>query len=130
MNNHWIAAALVAATAIVTTAPTVRAEGDPAKGEKVFRKCKACHMVGDGAKNRVGPVLTGILEQPAGQVAGFAYSDALLERAAGGLVWDTATLSAFLTKPKEVVPGTKMSFAGLRRDQEVADVIAFLAQQP
>lgn len=130
MNTHRIAAALVAATAIVTTAPTAHAEGDPAKGEKVFRKCKACHMVGDGAKNRVGPVLTGILGQPAGQVAGFAYSDALLEQAAGGLVWDTATLSAFLTKPKEVVPGTKMSFAGLRRDQEVADVIAYLAQQP
>lgn len=106
------------------------AEGDAAKGEKVFRKCKACHAVGEGAKNKVGPMLNGIVGTPAGQVADFKYSANLLELAEGGLTWDEETLGAYLTKPKEIIPSGTMSFAGLRKEQDVANVIAFLKGNP
>lgn len=102
------------------------AEGDAANGEKVFKKCKACHAVGDDAKNKVGPMLNGIVGTAAGQVEGFKYSPAMLEAGEGGLVWDEETLAAFLAKPKDVVKGTKMSFAGLKKESEQADVIAYL----
>ena len=103
------------------------AEGDAAKGEKVFKKCKACHEVGEDAKNKVGPSLNGIVGAAAGQNADFKYSDALMEKAGEGLVWDEANLTAFLTKPKDFLPKTKMSFAGLRKEQEIMDVIAYMA---
>ena len=115
---------IVALTAALAT-PAI-AEGDAAKGEKVFKKCKACHAVGDGAKNKVGPMLNGIVGAPAGKVDGFKYSKAMLEAAEGGLVWDEANLTAFLTKPKDFMKGTKMSFAGLKKEQDQADVIAYL----
>lgn len=119
-------AAAISLAAISATAAF--AEGDPAKGEKTFRKCKACHAVGDGAKNKVGPALNGIVGSAAGQAEGFKYSKPMLEKAEGGLVWDEASMASFLTKPKEFIPGTKMSFAGLRKESEVADVIAYLKQ--
>ncbi len=116
---------LVAVAGLLVAAPAL-ADGDAAAGEKIFKKCAACHAIGDGAKNKVGPVLTGIVGQPAGQVEGYKYSSSMLEKADEGLVWDEATLAAYLKKPKEVVPKTKMSFAGLRKDDEVEDVIAYL----
>lgn len=103
------------------------AEGDAEKGEKVFKKCKACHAVGEDAKNKVGPHLNGIIGAPAGQNADFKYSEALTTMAADGLVWDEESMSAFLTKPKDFMKGTKMSFAGLRKEADVANVIAYLA---
>ena len=103
------------------------AEGDAEKGEKVFKKCKACHAVGEDAKNKVGPHLNGIIGAPAGQNADFKYSEALTTMAADGLVWDEDSMSAFLTKPKDFMKGTKMSFAGLRKEADVANVIAYLA---
>ncbi|SNT20110.1 c-type cytochrome [Tropicimonas sediminicola] len=116
-----LAAALVA----VTAAP-VLAEGDAANGEKVFKKCQACHMVGDDAKNRVGPPLNGVVGAPAGRVEDYKYSPNLLELAEGGLVWDDETLTAYLTKPKDVIPKGKMSFAGLKKESDIDDVIAYL----
>ena len=98
--------------------------GDAAAGEKVFNKCKACHQVGDKAKNRVGPVLNGIVGRPAGAAEGFKYSNAL---SGSGLTWNEATLAAFLADPKATVPGNKMAFPGLRKDEDIANVIAFLA---
>lgn len=102
-------------------------EGDAAKGEKVFKKCKACHAVGEDAKNKVGPVLNGIYGAPAGQVPDFKYSKALMAKAEEGLVWNVETLSEFLAKPKKYIPKTKMAFAGLRKEKEQADVIAYIA---
>lgn len=96
------------------------------KGEKVFKKCKACHQLGDGAKNRVGPILTGIVGAPAGAVEGFKYSKPMVAAAEGGLVWDEAELTAFLAKPKSYMKGTKMSFAGLKKESEQASVIEYL----
>lgn len=103
------------------------AEGDAAKGEKVFRKCQACHMVGEGAENRVGPVLTGIVGREIAAVEDFDYSDALKELAAADGTWTPEELAAFLEKPRDFAKGTKMSFPGLRKEDERADVIAYLA---
>jgi len=103
---------------------------DPAlvdAGEKVFRQCKACHMVGDGAKNRVGPHLNGIVGQPAGSVESFRYSGALEEMAADGLVWDDESLAAFLADPRGFMKGTQMGFAGLRSEEDIAAVTAYLS---
>ncbi|SDL17371.1 c-type cytochrome [Aliiruegeria lutimaris] len=115
------------AFASVGLAATAIAEGDPEKGGKVFRKCKACHAVGDDATNKTGPLLNGIVGRPAGQRPDLKYSSSLKELAEGGLTWDAATLAAFLSKPKEVVPGGSMPFAGLRKKQDIADVIACLS---
>jgi len=113
------AAALGFATLSV---PAFAMDGDPAKGKKVFRKCKACHKLEEG-KNAVGPSLYNIIDREAGSVEGFKYSSAMAE---SGLVWDVETMTTFLKKPKDLVPGTKMSFAGLRKDGQIADVIAYL----
>ena len=117
---------LTLAAVVTALAAPGFAEGDADKGEKVFKKCKACHAVGEDAKNKVGPQLNGIVGAAAGQVADFKYSDALTTMAADGLVWDEESLAAFLTKPKEFMKGTKMSFAGLRKEKDVANVIAYL----
>jgi cytochrome c len=98
------------------------AEGDAAAGEKVFKKCKACHSMEEG-KKKVGPSLFGVIGAPAGAVEGFKYSKAMLE---SGLTWDDETLAKYLTKPKDLVPKTKMSFAGLKKEADVANVIAYL----
>ncbi|MCB1343572.1 MAG: c-type cytochrome [Pseudooceanicola sp.] len=97
-----------------------------AKGETVFKKCAACHQVGEGAKNKVGPALNGIVGHPAGAVEGFRYSGPLKKAAEGGLVWDEAALAEFLAKPRDTIKGTKMSFNGLKKDDEIAAVIAYL----
>lgn len=98
-----------------------------AAGKKVFRKCKACHQVGEGAKNRVGPILTGIVGHPAGQVEGFKYSNALKDMADDGLVWNAENLKAFLADPRGFMKGTRMSFAGLRKDKDLDAITAYLA---
>ncbi|WP_372571961.1 c-type cytochrome [Ruegeria jejuensis] len=103
------------------------AEGDADKGEKVFRKCKACHAVGDGAENKVGPVLNGIVGRQVGTIDGFKYSDTLVALSEEGVVWSPEELDAFLTKPRDYAKGTKMSFAGLRKEDERVNVIAYLA---
>ncbi|MFZ5964941.1 c-type cytochrome [Thalassococcus sp. BH17M4-6] len=94
-----------------------------AEGEKVFRKCKACHQVGEGAKNRSGPQLNGIVGRDIGAVDGFRYSGAMADH---GGVWDEATLAAFLADPRGSIKGTKMAFAGLKKAEDVDAVIAYL----
>lgn len=118
------------ALAVVLSVPAhgALAEGDAKKGARVFKKCQACHAVGEDAKNKVGPILNGIIGRPAGAIEGFSYSSALQDKAAEGLVWTEEELTAFLKKPKEYLPGTKMSFAGLRKESEPADLLAYLAE--
>ncbi len=121
--------AAVAAEEQAVPAPEVAAL-DPAliaKGEKVFRKCAACHQVGDGAKNRVGPVLTEVVGAPAGHLEDFKYSKALMGMAQEGLVWNDETLGAFLANPKSFMKGTKMGFAGLKKDDDIKAIIAYLS---
>lgn len=100
--------------------------GDAAKGERVFKKCKACHAVGEGAKTKTGPILNGIIGRAAGAEEDYKYSKALMEAAEGGLVWTPESLSAFLEKPKAYMKGTKMSFSGLRKPADRENVIAYL----
>ena len=90
----------------------------------MFSRCKACHVV-DKEQNRVGPHLVGIIGRPAGSVEGFKYSDAMKS---SGKTWDEATLAAYLKDPKGYIPGNKMAFAGLKKEDEVEDVIAYLKQ--
>ncbi|MCL4171144.1 UNVERIFIED_CONTAM: hypothetical protein GTU68_066519, partial [Idotea baltica] len=97
-----------------------------AKGAKVFKKCKACHQVGEGAKNKTGPILNGIVDKPAGAVEGFKYSKALKAMAEKGLVWDEDSLAEFLKKPKAFMKGTKMSFAGMKDAEDRANLLAYL----
>ena len=97
-----------------------------AEGEKIFKRCTACHQVGEGAENRVGPQLNGVIGRTAGTLEGFSYSDAMVEAGAGGLVWSAETLAAYLENPRKMVKGTKMAFAGLRKEEDRAAVIAYI----
>lgn len=106
------------------------ASADPAllaAGEKVFKKCASCHKVGDGAKHAVGPILNGIVNRTAGTVDGFKYSKPMQEAGAAGMVWDAATLDAYLADPKGFMKGNRMSFAGLKKEEDRAAVIAWLS---
>ena len=112
----------------VLAATPVMAEGDAEAGENVFKKCKACHAVGDDAKNKSGPILNGIVGATAGAVEGFKYSKAIMAKNEEGFVWDEESLAEFLEKPKKYLPKTKMAFAGLKKEEDRANVIAYLAQ--
>ncbi|MBL4768095.1 MAG: c-type cytochrome [Rhodobacteraceae bacterium] len=101
-----------------------------AAGEKAFKKCKACHQVGDGAKNKSGPVLNGVVNSAAGMSDGFRYSKPMKAAAADGLIWNEEELAAFLKKPRKYMKGTKMSFAGLRKDGDIEAVITYLKSFP
>ncbi len=119
---------VIAALALLVSSGAAFAEGDVAKGEKVFKKCKACHAVGEKAKNKVGPQLNGILDTGWGEVEGYKYSKPLLAGKEEGKAWDMETLDAYLKKPKKVIPKGKMAFAGLKKEKQRQDVIAYLAQ--
>lgn len=120
-----IATGLVLAACLQTISVGVALAADPAAGQKAYAVCKACHQVGETAKNVVGPKLNGIVGSPAGAVEGFKYSDAMKN---SGLTWDEAALAEYLKSPKTKVPGTKMAYAGLKDDTKIADVIAYLGQ--
>lgn len=116
---------LATSFAFAALAGTALASGDPASGEKVFAKCKACHQVGEGAKNAVAPELNGINGRKAAAVEGYNYSDPLKS---SGITWDEATFKEFVKNPKAKVPGTKMIFPGLASDKDQEDVWAFVSQ--
>ena len=99
------------------------ADADPAKGQKVFKKCAACHTVDDGGKNKVGPNLWNIVNRPIASHEGFNYSGAMAELEG---VWDFERLSAFIADPKGNVPGTKMAFKGVSKEGDRGNVLAYL----
>lgn len=101
------------------------AAGDVAAGEKVFLKCRACHQVGETAKNAVGPKLNGLFGRPAGSIEGYTYSAANKN---SGLTWDEATFRDYIKAPLAKIPGTKMVFPGLKSETETDDIVAFLKQ--
>lgn len=103
---------------------TARADGDPAAGEKVFAKCRACH-VADKPQNKVGPHLVGLFGRHAGTVEGFKYSDAMKE---ADITWDEETLDQYLADPKGYIPKNRMIFPGLKTEDERENVIAYLRQ--
>ena len=120
-----------------TAAPAAPAEGeatevaaitgDAAAGEKVFNKCRACHAVGEGARNKIGPELNGIVGEGIAAVEGYSFSSALQSYAAEHPTWTAEELHAWLADPRTLVPGTKMSFPGLKNPKDIDDVIAYLA---
>ena len=101
------------------------ADGDVVKGEQVFKKCMACHTVA-ATTNKVGPHLVGVVGRKVATVEGYSYSDGMKEFASTGAVWDEATLGTYLENPKALVSKTKMAFAGIKKEDERANLIAFL----
>jgi cytochrome c len=99
--------------------------GRPEAGANVFKKCMACHQLGENSRNGIGPALNGVVGRPAGTYPGYNYSTATRN---AGLVWDEPTLARYLRSPRSVVPGTRMAFSGLTKDQEIMDVIAYMEQ--
>ena len=116
----WIMSALIA----VGAAGSAHAQ-DVASGEKVFLQCKACHQVGPTAKNAVGPILNGLFGRAAGQVEGYNYSPANKN---SGLTWDEATFRDYIKDPRAKIHGTKMIYAGVKDEQRVTDLVAYLKQ--
>jgi len=98
---------------------------DAAAGEKIFLQCRACHQVGDGAKNAVGPVLNGLFGRKAGMVEGYTYSPANKN---SGITWDEATFREYIKDPKAKIPGTKMVYPGVKEEKRIDDLIAYLHQ--
>lgn len=97
-----------------------------AEGENLFKKCRSCHQIGEGAVDRSGPQLNGIVGRAIGSIDGFNYSGTLADAGASGGVWNEETLGAFLANPKAAMPGTKMSFAGFKSEEDIAAMIAYL----
>ncbi|MGC1495344.1 MAG: c-type cytochrome [Sulfitobacter sp.] len=110
------------------TAGGVSAEGlgDPENGAQIYKQCKSCHQVGEGAKNRVGPQLNGIFGRKAGALEDFKYSKSMARAADDGLIWTQETLDAFVENPKALVSKTKMSFRGIKDETDRADLLAYL----
>jgi cytochrome c len=98
---------------------------DAANGEKVFAQCRACHQVGETAKNAVGPVLNGLFGRKSGSIEGYNYSDANKN---SGISWDEATFADYIRDPRAKIPGTKMVYPGIKDEARVKDLIAFLKQ--
>ena len=98
---------------------------DAEAGEKSFAKCRACHQIGETAKNSVGPNLNGLIGRHSGAVEGYNYSDANKN---SGLTWDEATFKEYIKNPRAKVPGTKMVFAGITNETEIDNLIAYLKQ--
>lgn len=98
------------------------AEGDPVAGEAIYKRCGGCHSID---RNRVGPMHLGLFGRKAGSVEGFHYSKAMRD---SGIVWNEGTLDKFLENPRAMVPGTKMTYAGVKDPQERADLIAYLKE--
>lgn len=105
---------------------TLMANADVAAGAKVFKKCASCHSEKQGGGNKVGPNLFGIVGRKVGTAAGFSYSPAITSK---GGNWTVENLDKWLAKPKDYIPGTKMGFAGLKKDKDRANVIAYLKNQ-
>ena len=102
---------------------------DAAAGKKGFAKCMACHDA-KAEKNKVGPYLVGVIGRTAGTVEGFKYSPAMVEAGKGGLVWTEDKIHEYLENPKDFVKGNKMAFPGLKKDDEITNVIAYLKADP
>ncbi|MCO5064481.1 MAG: cytochrome c family protein [Rhizobiaceae bacterium] len=119
--------AIVAAVAVTAVSASQSWGQDAAAGEKVFTKCKACH-VADKDTNKIGPSLFKLNGRTAGTHPDFKYSPAMIEAGKSGVVWDDATLAQYLKDPKAMVKGTKMAFVGLKNDADIANVIAYIDQ--
>jgi len=114
----------VLAAAIAVAAPAVASAEDVEAGKAQFNKCKACHQIGEGAKNSLGPQLNGVIGRKAGTAEGFAgYSDAVKN---SGITWDESNLTAWIQGDDKVIPGNKMIFPGIKDEAEAKNVVAYI----
>jgi cytochrome c len=118
--------ATLVAGALIVASSLAMAEGDPAKGAKVFKKCKVCHTLQEGGKHKRGPNLYDLFGRTSGTADEFKYSDAVRE---AGVVWGAETLDSWLTNPKTFIPKNKMPFKGLKKADDRQNVISYLAQE-
>ena len=125
MVPYALLAKLAAVFLVLAAAAPAAAEGDAARGKRVFNKCKACHLLEDTGKKKIGPHLAGIFGRKAGSIAGFRYSKAMKK---ADIVWDEKTLDSYIAKPRKFLKGNKMAFAGVRKAKDRADVIAYLKE--
>lgn len=121
--KHTISALTLVAGLVAAATPS--AAQDAAAGEKSFSKCRPCHMIGENAKNSVGPILNGVIGRPAGSVEGYNYSAA---NKGSGITWDDATFLEYIAAPNAKIKGTKMAFAGIKDPTEAANLLAYLKQ--
>ena len=117
--------AVLAGAALLAAATQPARAQDAAAGEKVYAQCRACHQVGETAKNLVGPALNGVIDHKAGAREGYSYSAAMKD---SGLTWNEATFAEYIQNPRAKVPGTKMIYAGLKDEKRIADLMAYLKQ--
>ena len=115
---------VIAALAVAAFTGQTRAQ-DAAAGEKVYVQCRACHQIGETAKNGVGPLLNGLFGRKSGTIEGYTYTDANKN---SGITWDEATFAEYIKDPRAKMPGTKMIYAGLKDEQRIKDLTAFLKQ--
>jgi cytochrome c len=109
----------------VSSAPPIAFAQDVAAGKSSFNKCLACHAIGENAKNKVGPELNGLNGRKSGSAPAYSYSDANKN---SGITWDEATFKEYIKDPKAKIPGTKMAFAGIKKETEVNDLWAYVSQ--
>lgn len=116
---------LIAFLLLASSSTTIAMAQDIDAGQKSFNKCRACHQIGEDAKNLVGPKLNGLFGRHSGSIEGFSYSDANKK---SGITWDEAIFTEYIRDPKAKIPGTKMIFAGIKNEKEIKDLVAFLKQ--
>lgn len=127
MNSKHLGLILLAFALLGTTAHA-QESGDAKKGQQIFNRCKSCHVLDESGKSRIGPNLYGVVGRKAGSFDDYRYSEAMKKAGDNGLVWTPDKLQAYLANPREVVPGNKMAFPGLKDAQERNDLIAYIEQ--
>jgi cytochrome c len=122
MKNLTLSALVLIASSVATTSALAQ---DVAAGKTSFNKCLACHAIGEGAKNKVGPELNGLDGRKAGTAEGYSYSDANKN---SGITWNETQFKEYIKDPKAKIPGTKMAFAGIKNEKEINDLWAYISQ--
>lgn len=118
---------LAFAQAAAPAAPAAPTAADAEAGQRIFAQCRACHQVGETARNAVGPQLNGIFGRRAGSVEGFRYSQAYQSETVRAKTWDVDNFRTYIRNPREVTPGTNMAFVGIRNEDQITQLIAFLS---
>jgi cytochrome c len=126
--KRFVTLSAIAATVALGASAVLAQDAD--NGAEVFKRCRACHDVGETAKNKVGPILNGIVGRKAGTIEGFNYSDANKKAGAEGWVWTEEKMMDYLLNPRAAMPGNKMAYAGLKDEQDRKDLIAYLKKFP
>jgi cytochrome c len=116
---------LIVAALVIAGSPVSSMGQDEQKGAAVFNVCLACHTIGPGAQNKIGPELNGLDDRKAGTVPSFDYSDANKD---SGIIWNEATFEEYIKNPQAKIPGTKMIFPGIKNEQQVKDLWAYVSQ--